>query len=59
MKKLLSTFATNKMMLPMVSQSPKQLEILSAAQSANNYFMNKWPDPTKASRPLRSFVDSS
>lgn len=48
MKKLLSTFAAIMMMLPMVSQSPKQLEILSAAQSANNYFMNKWPDPTKA-----------
>lgn len=48
MKKLLSTFAAIMMMLPVVSQSPKQLEILSAAQSANNYFMKKWPDPTKA-----------
>ena len=47
MKKLTILFLAAISLLPVSAQTEKQQEVLDAARRANNYFMKKWPDPTK------------
>lgn len=47
MKKIITLFAIAAMALPTAGQNQKQTGILDAARNVNNYFMNKYKDPTQ------------
>lgn len=46
MKKLIALLAITAMAMPIKAQNQQQDEVLSAARNVNEYFMNKYQDPT-------------